>query len=220
MKNIIFLAPPAGGKGTFSSMICSEYNIPHISTGDLLRAASTDGSELGNYIKSQIEQGLFVSDDIIYELLTSRLSKSDCKNGYILDGFPRNVEQAIKYNEILEKLNIDLGVVILLNVPKDVCLSRIVGRLTCPKCNKIYNTNNKDMKPIKEGICDICNVELNKRSDDNADTYETRYNTYIEKTQPLVDFYKKLNVLYEITETEKDKTYSKVLEILRGFSND
>lgn len=215
MKSIIFIAPPAAGKGTAAVMLSSKYNIPHISTGDILRNAQ-DNTERGKYITNEMNQGHFVSDEIILELLKERLLQSDCNNGYILDGFPRNIEQAKHYEEILNNLNKDLGYVIVLDIDKEVAKNRIVGRVSCPKCGSIYNDLSEDMKPKKNGICDKCGSNLIKRSDDNAETFEKRFDTYLEKTKPLIDYYSKKNILYHINSNlGKDSTFAKIEDIIR-----
>lgn len=215
MKSIIFIAPPAAGKGTHSDMLTKKYNLAHISTGDLLRAASNENSERGNYINNIMHTGKLVSDDITLELLRERLLKSDCENGYILDGFPRNIEQAFAYEKILKELNKDLGVVIYLNVDKELCKKRIVGRISCPKCGSVYNSMINESKPMKENICDHCGSVLIKRSDDNEETFDKRFETYMTLTEPLIDHYKKLGILYEINGNEpKDVIFSKIENIL------
>ena len=215
MKNIMFIAPPAAGKGTASEKLKGKYNYAHISTGDLLRDAVKKGDDLGKKIKEMQDQGLLVTDEIVYELLERRLQESDCANGYILDGFPRNLEQAKKYDEILEKLNKDLGYVFLLNVPYDILMKRIVGRRLCSKCGKIYQVLlDGEMKPKKDGICDICGGDLYQRSDDNEEAFETRYKTYLEKTAPLIDFYKNKRVLVEIDGVDANQTLSNIEDVI------
>ena len=178
MKNIIFIAPPAAGKGTMSEMVEDKYNIPHISTGALLREVSTQDNELGREVKGLNDSGQFVDDNLMIKLIEQRISQSDCDNGFILDGFPRTVYQAGEYDKLLEKLNKDLGVVILLEISKEEAMKRITGRLSCSKCNKIYNIHNPEMTPKKENICDECGSELTTRADDNEETFEKRFNTY------------------------------------------
>lgn len=217
MKSVIFIAPPAGGKGTFSNMICSKYNIPHISTGDLLREATYKDNEMGSYIKEQMQLGNLINDEIIFELIEKRIVEDDCKNGYVLDGFPRSIEQAITYEELLLSLNKDLGCVILLDTPKEIASKRISGRLSCPKCGKVYNSFFNEMKPKYENICDDCKVSLIKREDDNEKTYELRYNTYIEKTQPLINYYKSKNLLYVVNSTlSPEEVLKQIEDIIRG----
>lgn len=218
MKSIIFIAPPAAGKGTQSKLISEKYNMPHISTGDLLRSAINDNSATSIKIKEIMEQGKLVGDDIILELLENRLSQDDCKNGYILDGFPRNVNQAIEYDKLLEKLNRDLGLVILLDLDKEIAKKRIVGRLSCKKCGSVYNAYIEESKPKKEGFCDKCDIELSKRADDNFETFEERYNTYLTETQPLIEYYENKSNLYRVDSSVSTDIVFKELEKLIGSS--
>lgn len=216
MKSIIFIAPPAAGKGTQAVMLSSKYNIPHISTGDILRNAQDD-TERGRYIASEMAQGHFVSDEIILELLTERLSQSDCENGYILDGFPRNIKQAEQYEEILTKIGKDLGIVIVLDIDKEVAKQRIVGRISCPKCGSVFNDMIEESMPKESGICDKCHSELVKRADDNADSFEVRFEGYLAKTEPLIEYYQNKNILYRVDSSlGKDMTFNKIEDILRG----
>ena len=219
MKSIILIAAPAAGKGTEAKILKEEYSIPHISTGDLLRETAKGTDEKSKMISDLISSGKFVSDEIVLDLLKDRITKSDCDNGYILDGFPRNVDQAKAYDKILKELNKDLGVVIVMDIDKEIAKSRVVGRYTCPKCGRIYNINN-ELKPKNGTICDDCNVELLHRSDDTEETYETRYNTYVEKTQPLIDYYNEKGVLYHVDAgITKEETHEQVKNIL-GENND
>lgn len=195
MKNIIFIAPPAAGKGTQAKMLSEKYNIPHISTGDLLRDEATKSTELGMTIKDIISSGKFVSDQIITSLLEKRLMREDCNNGYILDGYPRNIEQAKIYEDLLKNLNKDLGMVIFFNIDKDLAMKRTLSRIVCPGCGTSYNLEVTALKPKLEGICDKCNSHLNVRSDDNKESFITRFDTYINKTKSLIDYYKDKDVL-------------------------
>ena len=215
MKSFILIAPPAAGKGTQAVMLSSEYKIPHISTGDILRNA-LDDSDRGKYIANEMASGHFVSDEIIIELLKERLLQSDCNNGYILDGFPRSIEQAKKYEEILDELNSNLGYVILLEVDKTTAMNRIVGRVSCNNCGSVYNELIENTKPKVSGICDKCKGSLAKRSDDNADTFETRFDTYIEKTKLLIDYYSNKNILYRVDSSlDKNSTFENIKSIVR-----
>jgi len=215
MKSIILIAAPAAGKGTEAALLKEQYNIPHISTGDILREKSKEDSELGRDINYKINNGIFVSDELIIEILKDRISKEDCKNGYILDGFPRNVAQAEAYSTMLEELGKDLGVVVVLDIDKKLAASRIAGRISCPECKEVFNTNNPEMQPKEEGICDKCGSKLVKRADDNEETYIDRYNTYMEKTSPLIDFYEKQGVVYHVDANNgREYTHSQVVKIL------
>lgn len=204
MKNIIFVAPPAAGKGTQSKFISEEYNIPHISTGDLIREEVNSSSDLGIYLKKEMDLGNLVKDEIITELLKTRLSKADCKNGYILDGYPRNVSQAKTYESILDELNYDLGVVIFMDIDKETALERTLSRIVCLNCGASYNLLDKNLKPKNDGICDKCNNTLKIRSDDNKETFLNRFDTYLEKTQSLIDYYEEKHVLRRIKITKND----------------
>ena len=213
--NIILLAPPAAGKGTEAQILTHEYSIPQISTGDLLREASNNNDELSMKIKNIMEQGKLVSDEIIIELIKKRINDEDCKNGYILDGFPRTINQALKYDEMLEEIDNKIDYVFALDIDKNLAASRISGRRTCPKCNRIYNINSDNLKPKVENLCDDCNVELRHRKDDNAETYEKRYNAYLEETAPLIEYYEKKNILYHIDgNVDKNNTHNQIKEII------
>ncbi len=215
MKSVILIAAPAAGKGTEAALLKNEYNMPHISTGDILREKSKEDSEMGRDISYKINNGIFVSDDIIIDILKERIKKEDCNNGYILDGFPRNVAQAEAYQEMLKELNKELGVVIVIDIDKNTAAARIAGRISCPNCKEVYNTNSKELTPKVEGICDKCGEKLVKREDDNEETYLDRYNTYIEKTAPLIDYYTKLGVVYHVDGNNgKDSTHEQVKKIL------
>ena len=198
MKNLILIAPPGAGKGTLSKDLLSKYPYVHISTGDLLREQVAKGDELGMEIKKVQESGGLVSNEIVYKALEKKLNDPKCDNGYILDGFPRNLEQAREYDEILKRSNKDLGIVILLDIPKEELIERITGRFTCSDCGEIHNIYSEDLKPKKDGICNKCGGKLTQRSDDNLESFEKRYSTYLDSTAPLIDFYKEKGVLYTI----------------------
>ena len=212
MQDIILIAPPAAGKGTQAKLLSSKYQIPHISTGDLLRAAT---GELGDIVKKTMESGALVSDDLVLKLLEERISKEDCQNGYILDGFPRNVSQAESYMKLLEKLNKPLGDVIYLDASKEVTQKRIVGRLSCPTCGAVYNDQIDESKPKKFGTCDKCNGPLSKRSDDNLETFEKRYQTFMNETYPLVNYFRSKGKLFTIgSGISKERTLSEIEKII------
>lgn len=198
MKNIIFLAPPAAGKGTLSEMFVEKYGYGHISTGDLLREEVSAGTELGKEAESLMKAGKLVSDELILKLIEKRISKPDCENGYILDGFPRTKVQAEKYDELLENLGKDLGVVIYIDINKETAMQRACSRVTCPNCGRIFNKYATELKPKVDGICDDCGVSLIQRADDSEETFIKRFDEYIEKTMPLYDYYKNKGVLKTI----------------------
>ena len=217
MKNIILIAAPQAGKGTEAAILKEQFNMPHISTGDLLREARNDGSERAKIIAKHQDEGSFVPFDIVMEVLKERIMKPDCDNGYILDGFPRDIKQADAYQEILKETGRDLGIVIVINIDKEVGVSRVAGRLSCPNCKAIYNINSnlEDLLPKVEGICNKCGSKLVKRDDDNAETYIERYNTYLEKTAPLIDYYEKFGVVRYVDGNKgKDYTHEQIVNIL------
>ena len=215
MKNIIFIAPPAAGKGTQSSLIEKEYHMPHISTGDILREVSQEDSEVGSYILEVLSQGGLVKDDIMYQLLEERLKKEDCRNGYVLDGFPRNVEQAMKYDEMLKKLHQELGYVIVLDIDEKTLEKRVTGRRICDACGAVYNINTEKEQPKEESICDVCGGRLKQRNDDNIESFRNRYQIYLEKMQPLLDYYKKKGILYVIDgKGSVEEIFQKIKKVL------
>ena len=214
MHNIIFIAPPAAGKGTMSEILMDKYGYKHISTGDILREMAKSSDEAGLKLKDMLASGVLVPDEIVYEALRRRLLMNDLDNGYILDGFPRNLEQAKEYENILSETNKDLGVVIYLDTPKEVLEKRIVGRRLCKNCGATYNVLTGVNTPKQEGICDKCGNELYQRSDDNAESFSTRYETFIEKTYPLLDFYEKKKVLYRVKSVDIDNTIKEIEAII------
>lgn len=209
MKNIIFIAPPAAGKGTQSELLCEKYGYAHISTGDLLRSVNPT-SELGIEINNLMKTGSLVSDEIIFKLIEERLQKEDIKNGFILDGFPRTIKQAIAYEELVNKLNLKDYVVIYIKISENEAMNRALGRLGCTSCGKIYHKVNS--KPKTEGICDVCGGSLTSRDDDNEESFKKRFVTYLEKTQPLIDYYKKANKLVEIPSNDDKYITNEMIE--------
>ncbi len=212
MKNIVFIAPPASGKGTQSDLLVSKYGYNHISTGDLLREEIKSGSDLGKQIDELMKTGKLVSDDIVNSLLTKALSDSD--KPFILDGYPRNMTQVPFLDDILSKANKKVDAVIYLDVPYDLLLKRATGRLTCPKCahtfHKYFN------KPLNDGICDNCGETLISRVDDNEETFKVRYNSYIENTKPLLDYYKDKGNLHVIDKANtKEETLEEIEKVIK-----
>lgn len=217
MKSIMFIAPPAAGKDTQADLVVEKYNIPHISTGDILREVSKEDSEIGNYVSEVISNGGLVKDDITDKLIEQRLAKSDCKNGYIIDGFPRNIEQAIIYDKILKNLNYKLGYVFLINIEEKELEKRITGRRICENCHAIYNINNENNSPKVESTCDLCGGRLYQRKDDNIEAFQNRYKLYLEKTEPIISHYREQGVLYEIDGNHSiDEVFAQVDNIISG----
>ena len=198
MKNIILIAPPAAGKGTQSKLLCDKYNLEHISTGDLLRATLTKDDEFSLKVKSIMESGKLVSDDIVLELLSNKIKSLTDSNGFILDGFPRNVNQAKSYIELANKLNISIGNIIYIDVDKETVKNRITGRLSCNNCGAVYNDKILELNPKFKNTCDLCNSELTKRADDNETTFEVRYNEYVNETYPVIEFFESKGLLSRV----------------------
>jgi adenylate kinase len=193
MKNIILLAPPAAGKGTQAQLIADKYNIPHLSTGDIFRQEVASESELGKRIKAIMEQAKLVNDEIVLEVIKKELVKDKYDRGYILDGFPRTLHQAKEYDKMSLTLNRKIDGVIFLDISKEEAMKRVLGRMTCPQCGATYNISfNKD------NICLKCNQKLTKRDDDNEKDFMRRFNDYIKKTKPLIEYYEKKGLLYRI----------------------
>ena len=189
MKNIIFIAPPAAGKGTQSEMLKEECGYTHISTGDMLREVIASGSEFGSMVKNIIDKGDFVSDEIMIKLISEKLN--EIGEPFILDGFPRTLAQANALNDLLIEKNIDYQV-IYLDLDEETATKRVLGRLTCA-CGKSYNDLIEELKPKVENVCDSCGKPLVKRDDDNEESFKKRYELFMENTKPILDFYRNKN---------------------------
>ncbi|WP_338548155.1 adenylate kinase [Emergencia sp. JLR.KK010] len=185
----VLLGPPGAGKGTQAVKIVEKYNIPHISTGDIFRENIKNGTEFGKKAQEYMNKGELVPDELVIDLATDRLLADDCRNGFLLDGFPRTVYQAEKLDEFLEAHGQKLDTVIDIEVEKEELVTRITGRRVCKACGASFHVVN--IPPKKEGICDLCGGELFQRADDTVDAVETRVAEYNEKTKPLVDYYTK-----------------------------
>ena len=199
MLRTILLGPPGAGKGTQAAKIVEKFNIPHISTGDIFRDNIKKGTDLGKKAQEYMNRGELVPDDLVIEIATTRLLEDDCKNGFLLDGFPRTVYQAEKLDEFLAAHGQKLDKVIDIEVEKDELITRLTGRRVCKKCGASYHVVN--IPPTKDGICDICGGDLFQRDDDTVETVENRIEVYNKQTLPLVDYYKKAGVLFEIDGT-------------------
>lgn len=213
MLRIILLGPPGAGKGTQAARMTEKYNIPHISAGDLFRQCIKDDTELGKKAKVFINQGQLVSDELTIELIMSRLSNEDCKNGFLLDGFPRTIFQAEEFDRSLNMQNLAIDCVLHLDVEKDELLTRLIGRRVCRNCGTSYHVLN--LPPEKQGICDLCNGELYQRTDDSTETVEKRVDVYLTRTLPLAKYYKERNVLAVIDGTKKlDEVTAQITGVL------
>ena len=215
-KELIFLGPPACGKGTQTNKLSEFLGFPHVDTGSLLRAEIANGTEEGKFAKSFIDKGQLVPADLVGKIIAKKLAGEDCKNGYVLDGYPRSLEQA----EMLEKINAEVDKdeevsfkAIYFDIDTQILIDRIVSRQSCPKCGEIYN---KKFKPSKvENVCDKCGSELKTRADDNEETARARFDTYFRETAPLVKFYEDKGVLYKIDANGSiDEVWDRLLKIV------
>ena len=195
---IIMLGAPGAGKGTQAKMIADKYGVPHISTGDIFRANIKNGTELGMEAKKYMDQGLLVPDELTVRILLDRVAQDDCKNGYVLDGFPRTIPQAEVLDSELTKLGDHIDYAINVDVPDENIVKRMSGRRACLTCGATYHIEHV---PKKEGICDVCGSELVLRDDDKPETVKNRLNVYHEQTQPLIDFYTEKGVLKTVDGT-------------------
>lgn len=198
-KELIMVGPPASGKGTQTKKLVSETGLKHVDTGSMLREAVAAKTEAGIIAKEYMDKGQLVPVEIVGRIIKERLSKEDCEKGFILDGFPRSLEQAGILDNILAELDKDKEVdmkVVYFDMPIDNLIERIVNRRSCPKCGAIFNVKTMTLK--KEGKCDICEADLVQRADDNEETAKSRFNTYFEQTAPLIDLYEKRGKLVRV----------------------
>jgi len=209
---ILFLGAPGCGKGTQSKKIIKKYNIPQISTGDLLREEIKSGSEIGEEIKSIMSTGQFVSDDLVVSLVSKKIDSPECENGFILDGFPRNISQANNLDRMFEEKNLCLDHVILIDVPEEDLVARCTGRLLCDTCDYIGNTDKGEKVGDK---CPVAEGTLYQRDDDKEETVRNRLRVYHEQTSPIIDFYEKKGILKKfVGGNDPDALASKIEAVL------
>ncbi len=214
MISLVFLGPPGAGKGTYAKEITNKLGIPHISTGDMFRETADSGTDLGKKIKEIMERGDLVPDELVNEMVKERLSREDCKKGFLLDGYPRTVAQAEALDNILKEMGKELTAAIFFDVPVDVVVERLTNRRVCPKCGKIYNL--KTLPPKVDGVCDVCGSELIQRDDDKEEVVRRRYEVYMDNTYPVVEYYEKKGKLYKIDGTlGVDMVVEEVLKIVK-----
>ena len=212
---IIMLGAPGAGKGTQAQMIADKFNIPHISTGDIFRANIKNGTELGKKAKEFMDKGLLVPDELTVQLLLDRVANDDCKNGYVLDGFPRTIPQADVLDAELTKLGDKVDFAVNVDVPDENIVRRMSGRRACLKCGATYHIEH--IPPKTEGICDKCGSELVQREDDKPETVQNRLSVYHEQTQPLIDYYDKKNILRTVDGTkDMQEVFNEIVNILNA----
>ena len=192
----LIMGAPGAGKGTYADSIKKHFGIPHISTGEIFREAMASDSEIGKIAKLYIDKGNLVPDEVTNEIVKKRLKEEDCSEGFLFDGYPRTIAQAIAFDEMLKELNIKLDVVVNIDVEDDIIVSRIINRRTCPSCGRGYNLVS--LKPKMEGVCDDCGTPLYQRKDDNEETIKSRLEVYNRQTKPLIEYYEKQNLLLQI----------------------
>lgn len=207
---LVFLGAPGAGKGTQAKRLVDNLKIPQVSTGDMLRKAVSDGTSLGKEAKSYMDKGELVPDSVVIGLIKERLQEGDTENGFILDGFPRNVSQGKELDSLLGDLGKPLDVALVLDVPLDDLMKRLTGRRTCKVCGQMYNVYFSP--PKVEGKCDVCGGELYQRADDNEETIKKRLDVYQSSTEPLIDYYKNKGILKVVQGTgDMDAIYRKIL---------
>jgi adenylate kinase len=210
---IIMLGAPGAGKGTQAKMIAERYAVPHVSTGDIFRANISNGTELGKEAKGYMDQGLLVPDELTVKILLDRVSKEDCKNGYVLDGFPRTIPQAEVLDKALAELGDQVDYAINVDVPDENIINRMSGRRACLTCGATYHV--KYNTPKVEGVCDVCDQELVLRDDDKAETVKKRLDVYHDQTQPLIDYYSSKGILKEVDGTiDMKDVFGAIVKIL------
>ncbi|WP_053955664.1 adenylate kinase [Inediibacterium massiliense] len=210
---LILLGPPGAGKGTQASSIVEKFAIPHISTGDIFRKNIKEGTDLGKKAKEYMDQGLLVPDELVVAIVEDRLQEQDCKNGFLLDGFPRTVKQAEALDQVLAKMNVAIDKTINVDVDKEMLVERAVGRRICKSCGATFHV--KFNPPQKEGVCDKCGETLQQRADDTKETVSRRIEVYLNETQPLIDYYNKKQILVTIDgQQEISKVFKDILTAL------
>ena len=212
---IIMLGAPGAGKGTQAKMIADKFGIPHISTGDIFRANIKNGTELGRKAKEFMDKGQLVPDELTVEILLDRVAQDDCKNGYVLDGFPRTIPQADVLDKELTKLGDKVDFAINVDVPDENIVRRMSGRRACLKCGATYHIEH--IPPKKEGICDTCGSELVQRDDDKPETVLNRLKVYHDQTQPLIEYYEGKNILKTVDGTkDMQEVFNSIVSILNA----
>jgi len=210
------MGPPGAGKGTQAEKIKASYPIPHISTGDIFREAVANGTELGKQAKTYMDSGQLVPDEVTIGIVNERLTREDCQQGFLLDGFPRTTIQAEALDQGLAASGRKIEVAINISAPNEVLIERLSGRVSCKDCKKVYNLQYKP--PAQAGICDVCGGQIIQRDDDRGDTVARRLEVYLEQTQPLLDYYRQKGLLYEL-EGNRDSiaVWADVQKILEKF---
>ena len=205
---IVMMGPPGVGKGSVSERLADKFGMVHLSSGDILRAERTNGSELGETLKKYMDAGELVPDEIVIKIIIKSISHLDSSKGLLLDGFPRTVIQAKQLDDALAKASLPIQAVLLLDVPEEVLLKRITGRRICPKCGRVYHIET--MPPAKDNICDTCGTKLIHRDDDTEQVVRERINLYHKETEPVIEYYRKSGV--KMIEVDADASIDEVVQ--------
>lgn len=215
---LLLMGAPGAGKGTQAALLKNAYNIPHVSTGDMFREAIKLNSELGKKVKAYMDKGELVPDSVTVEVMGDRLAKDDCKDGFLLDGYPRTLKQGQELDLLLKRLNIKLDKVFNFVVKEEILIRRILGRRVCKKCGAGYHVDT--LKPKVEGVCDVCGGELISRKDDTYETIKNRISVYEKQTKPLVEYYEKQDLLVELDGSKDlNETFVEIKDILGGMND-
>ncbi len=211
--NLVLLGPPGAGKGTQATQIAEKYKIPHISTGDIFRRNVKEGTPLGKKAQEYMSKGELVPDDLVIALVEDRLTEEDCKNGFLLDGFPRTVYQAEKFDAYLKEKNAVIDKVLDIDVEKEILIDRMIGRRVCKNCGATYHVKNMPSK--KDGVCDSCGGDIYQRADDTLETVTNRLQVYNKQTSPLIEYYEKAgNIAHIDGAGALDKVFGEIVEVL------
>ncbi|MBN2541686.1 adenylate kinase [bacterium] len=215
---MIFLGPPGAGKGTYAKGLKDKLNIPHISTGDILRSTIEEGTEIGKKVKETLKKGKLVSDEAMMDLVAARVEQDDAEEGFILDGFPRTLQQAKMLDDYLLEEGLKVDLIIDFDLEDEKLIRRLVNRRQCPKCGRIYNMIG--MPPKNDELCDVCNIKLETREDDKEEIVKRRLRIYKRKTQPLVDYYSTREEYHKFEHLERQEVETVVDSIMELIRND
>lgn len=215
---IILLGPPGAGKGTQAKVLAKRLDLLHISTGDILRENVAKGTDLGRQAKDFMNKGVLVPDELVTAMLIQRIEQPDAKGGFILDGYPRNVNQAKALDELFKRIKIGIDMVIYLDTSDAVIIQRLCGRLVCSECHLNYHVKN--MPPKKDMVCDNCGGRLYQRPDDNQETIKTRYNVYKQESMPVIQYYESKQKLHRLgADEEAEAVLDKIVHLVREYND-
>jgi len=214
--NLLIMGAPGTGKGTMSKLIVDEFGVKHVSTGDMLRSAVSEGTEVGLKAQEYMSKGALVPDEIIHDIIVEYLGKADLGEGFLFDGYPRTYAQAVDLDNILKELDLKIDLVINLNVDEDVLAERITTRRICKKCGEIYNIRNKN--PKVEGVCDVCGGQVYQRKDDTLESLQTRLSEYHKNTEPVIEYYENAGLVRQINgeQGSADKVFEEVKAVIEA----